>query len=407
MSGGSGVDPYYQKDPPRKQSKKKPESETTQECPAPPSKRRVNVEDARRLYFDEGLNLARVAAKLRVSASAIWQAFQEKGWVTAKGRSLDDDIHRLYFHERLSKSEVARALGIKRSQVEKAFQHNQWRPIPPPTFADPEAARRLHEQGFTRREIAKELGVSRSTVNTYLNQLGVKKRRVKPRTDEERLQSKRELAGRGRERVRAIQDEKFGTTCRVCGVDKTKRMLFIHRKDCVEHNDAQLSRVTFLQSVNPEEWVRLCGMCHHGAHWANDTLGMDWPAVQEQRAQKLSGGSYTSGSREAAPHDAQQSNSSSTVLPEREGTVEEMRSEMFGRECHFCGPLPEDKYLVIHRKDGTRHSKNYLRTKKGLQELKLEEWVGLCAKHHHLVHWARDYLGLEWNDIESMYRETE
>lgn len=408
MSGGTGVDPYYQKDPPRKQSKKKKSgSQTSEVNPDSTSKGTVNAEDARRLYFDEGLTLARVASRLRVFPRAIWRAFKDNGWVAAKGTPLDDDIYRLYFRERLSKSEVARVLGIKRSQVEKAFQRNQWKSIHPPTFADPEEARRLYDQGLTRKEIAKKLGVSRSTINTYLNQLGIKGSRVKHRTDEERLQGKRESGGRGREKVRNLQDEKFGTTCRVCGVDRTKRMLFIHRKDCMEHDDAQLSRVTFLQSINPEEWVRLCGMCHHGVHWANDTLGMDWPAVEDRGARKLSDEPDASDSRGAAHHAVQQSTRSNVSSPDLKGTVENIRNELFGKECHFCGSLPEDKYLVIHRKDGTKHSKNALRTKKSLQQLNPEEWVALCAKHHRYVHWARDYLDLEWNDIESMFREKE
>ncbi len=328
--------------------------------------------------------------------------YTDHNWETQKRRYADEDIRHLYFDERLSKSDIARKLGIANSTVGRAFKRNGWETRSLPKKENPEEARRLYEQGLTHKEIAKKLGVSRRTAGKYLEELGVKsKRRSKYKSDAERKCAKTEQARKRRMIVQELRDKLFGTECRVCGIDGDKRKIAIHNRNFAEHGINALWNLSFLQTLNPEEWSALCVMCHRGVHWANSQLGMDWQAVEdrvkrrtlEESKQKIS--TQSQGEQSAFDRDGS--------LRNLEGEVEDIRRALFGGECYFCGTIPEGKKLVIHRKDGAPHRGSLLWSKERLRELKLEEWQALCTKHHRYVHWAMRNLGLKWDDIDSAF----
>ena len=56
--------------------------------------------------------------------------------------------------------------------------------------------------------------------------------------------------------------------------------------------------------------------------------------------------------------------------------------------------------MVIHRKDGRPHESRILASVKYLRNLDSNEWVALCNKCHRQVTWARDTLGMKWNDLD-------
>jgi len=333
------------------------------------------------------------------------QYYKDCNWETEKRRYADEDIRHLYFDERLSKSDIARKLGIANSTVGRTFKRNGWEILPLPKKGDPEEARRLYEQGLTHKEIAKKLEISRRTAGKYLEELGVKsKRRSKYKSDAEKKCAKKEQARKRCSIVQELRDKLFGTECRVCGVDRDKRKIIIHNRNFVEHGINALWNLSFLKTLDPEEWSALCVMCHRGVHWANSQLGMDWQAVEDRVKQKTLEESKRKISTQS--QDEQFASDKGGSLHNLEGEVKDIRRALFGDECYFCGTIPEGKKLVIHRKNGAPHRGSLLWSKERLRGLKPEEWIASCTKHHRYVHWAMKNLGLKWDDIDSALLRT-
>ncbi|MFQ5832919.1 MAG: helix-turn-helix domain-containing protein [Candidatus Thorarchaeota archaeon] len=362
-------------------------------------RKKINPDKVRRMYFDGKLTQAQIAKRLGVSPTTIRRLFEDNGWEARRPRYTDEDIRRLYFHNRLSKSEIARILGIANSTVHRAFERNQWPTLPPPTKANPEEARKLYEQGLTHKEIAGKLGVARTTIGSYLRGLGIQKRKFN--SDAERQQERKEQARRQRKKVQDLRDKLFGRECKVCGVDRSTRKLAIHKKDFSEHELNALWKLSFLRKVNPEEWSALCTMCHRGVHWTNDDLGMNWSSIRNRIKRRLSEESEKSSKR-----DSEYALDSEKESNDLKGEVEDIRKALFGDECSFCGPLEEEKALVVHRKDGQSHQKHTLWSKDHLQRMDPDEWQALCQKHHRYVHWGMKYLGLKWEDLESAFTDA-
>ncbi|MHA2377965.1 MAG: helix-turn-helix transcriptional regulator [Candidatus Thorarchaeota archaeon] len=306
----------------------------------------------------------------------------------------------MHFKEKRSKSEIARTLGIANSTVHRAFERNGWKTLPPLKKGDPEEARGLYQKGLTHREIARKLKVSRRTVGNYLKELGVKRRnRSKYESNTERLRARRERARSRRQKVRELRDKIFGKECRVCGVDKSRRKIAMHNKDLEEHEMNALWSLSFLKKLNSEEWAALCIMCHRGVHWINDELGMDWQSVENRTKERTT-------EEPNRNQDTKSTSHGSSRLHDLVGEVEDIRRALFGDECYFCGPLSEEKALVIHRKDGKPHRKHTLWSKDHLHRMGPDDWQALCQKHHRYVHWGMKQLGMKWEDIESAFQKN-
>jgi hypothetical protein len=270
---------------------------------------------------------------------------------------------------------------------------------------DADEVARLYQQGLTEEQVAQRLGASRTLVGRYLRERGIRIRgQRKHESDVERQRAKKENRERFYQNPRELRSALFGQECRICGVSKDERNLAIHRKDGTPHEEESLRRLSFLKSVNPDEWASLCVACHRGVHWAMGTLGMDWSTVESKAH---------SGRPVNAQSAGPMSRPLNSVLPSSgkdsrvEGNVEEMRKTLFGDKCHFCGTVPEGMRLVVHRKDGSKHSRRLLSLKKYLRELNPDEWVALCQKHHRYVHWAMDRLHLRWQDMDSAFHGSQ
>ena len=401
---GSQAREYYQKDLQKGNNKRKETADIKKKSRVRArNEKDASVTDVRRLYFDEGLPLSQIARKLGASPYIIRRIFKNHGWEARKPQDADEDIRRLYFDDRYPKSGVARKLGIANSTVHRAFERNQWLTRPPPKKGNPEDARKLYELGLTQKEIAKRLGVSRSTIVNYLRELGVKCRYSKYESDEERERARKENAKRRLEEVQELREKLFGTKCRICEVGKEKRKLAIHNKSGKEHFENALWGLPFLRRLNPEEWAALCTMCHRGAHWAHEELGMDWKTIESQLEQRTMKRTYQEAVKQNSKHDSQSTSNKKDQKQNLVGEVEDIRKSLFGDECYFCGTIPEGKRLVIHRKDSSPHRGSLLWSKERLRELKPEEWQALCTKHHRYVHWAMKNLGFEWDDIDSAF----
>lgn len=396
MSGGSSVDPYHQKDSTKsgKEAKKKQKSKK--------QKKKLSSEEVFRLFFVKGLSQAQIAKKLGVTPKEISDVFAKLGIEAQKYSKRDLEIGRLYYASKLSKMDIAKKLGISYSTVRKTFDKYGWKSIPRARKGDPEEARRLYEKGLTQEEIGKRLGLSRHQIGNYLKELGVAIRKRGYNSDEAREEARKEKALRHRNKVKALRDEKFGSTCRICGVGREKRKIAIHRKDCEKHDEKELWSLKGLRKLDPEDWAALCVMCHRGAHWTNNDLGIGF--------EKLEGSAQQGKQQDDNKTNSKNEESLENKLEEEEKyaatrkDAQEMRRDIFGEDCFFCGEIQEDKRLVIHRKDGESHEQSDIWDIEKLQNLKRDEWVPVCNKHHRYVHWAMDWIYMTWEDIASAFR---
>ncbi|MHA1882379.1 MAG: hypothetical protein ACTSUO_04965 [Candidatus Thorarchaeota archaeon] len=393
MSGGSGVDPYHRKDPKtknKKTTKKKSQSK----------KKNISSQQVFHMFFAKGLSQSIIAKKLGASPKEIGKIFTKVCIEPRKFSRRDAKIAKMYYSQRMSKADIARKLGVSYNTVIRTFNKYGWKSLPRKTRANPEEACRLYGTGLTLAAVAKKLGVSYYTIANYLRELGVEIRKPGYKTDAERQQARKNKGRRHRKKVKALRDDQFGSTCRICGVGREKRKIAIHKKNCEEHDDRDLWRVEFLNKVNPDEWAALCVMCHRGAHWAHDELGADFDVLEKMANQ----GGQTKEDTDSSQKKSRTDSSTDSKMSESglaDKSVEEMRKDLFGEDCFFCGELPSDKALAIHKKDGEEHDKKELWNKEKLAKLNPDDWVALCQKHHRYTHWAMKRLHLNWEDIAS------
>jgi DNA-binding CsgD family transcriptional regulator len=397
LSGGSAVDPYHKKDLPTKKRK------STKKKPQPKREKTISSEEIFNLFFNKRLTQSQIAKKLDIPTREIAKIFAKAGIKQQKLSPRDEEIGKLYYLQRMSKKDIAKKLGISYNTVLRTFGKYGWRSLPRKPKANPEDARRLYESGLTLEAVAKKLGVSYYTIANYLKELGVAQRRRGYRTDAERQQAKKDKGARHLERVKALRDTLFGSNCRICDVGRDKRKIAIHKKDCEEHDEQKLWRIGFLKKVNPDDWAALCIMCHRGAHWAHDEMGTNFDVLKKLANQgeqsKLGGDSQKQAKKEGS---SSETKTETVALVNK--SVEDIRKDLFGGECFFCGQIPQDKALVIHRKDGEEHDKEELWKKEQLQNLNLDDWVPLCQRHHRYVHWAMKRINMSWGEIASVFK---
>jgi hypothetical protein len=104
---------------------------------------------------------------------------------------------------------------------------------------------------------------------------GIKQRRI--RTEEEIEISRERRKAKSRERTQRINtkaSEIFGENCYFCG---SPHRLGLHRKDGVPHKNMFLPPIAMNA---PDEWVKLCGLCHRAVHWNMKHLNMDWVQIE-------------------------------------------------------------------------------------------------------------------------------
>ena len=372
------------------------------------SRKRVEIDskELRQLYHEKRLTQKQIAEKLGVSKSAVQKIIREQGLEVPRRRVVidADDLRRFCFEQGLPQKQIAAKLGVSESVVRKRVKEQGLTSARERVRISADGPRRHYvREGVTHEEIARRLGVARATVGRHVRERVENGGRRRYETDGEREEARKENAKRFYQNVSELRDTLFGRECRVCGVSKDRRNLAVHRKDGTEHEEDSLRRISFLKSVNPDEWAAVCRPCHQGVHWAKGHLDMDWDSVEFRVQERIT---HDQESRGVFSLPA----SGAMLNPERdasiEGTAEEMRKTMFGNKCSFCGEIPEDRKTMIHRKDGQEHSDMILRSKKYLRQLDPDDWVALCEKHHRYVHWAMRYLHLEWKDIDSAFRNN-
>jgi len=334
----------------------------------------INDEEIKSLYFNERLSLREIAYKLTISLPMIRRIFYENSWQVRglsfeKENKLNIDIHdvekevyRLYFEEGLSQARIALKIGhTSDSPIRRIFAKNGW---------------------VVKR--SKGLG---------------KKKRVFL-SEDERQEAIRTHKKKTEEKITALRDQLFGTKCKICDCSKEKRTIAIHRKDVKEHDETQLWRISFLESLDPDEWAALCIACHRGVHWMMKTYRLTWNEIES-----ISKNTMKSTKQKLTPLKLPDENTPSSEQYEQLKLIItnnpiELKRAIFGNDCHFCGSNFKERRLVLHRKDGRLHDSKLTEQEKYHRTINPEEWVSLCQKCHRYVHWAMDTLNMTWTDLK-------
>jgi len=320
--------------------------------------------------------------------------------------SLHQLVYQLYFNHRKTQREIAEELEIKRHTITTMFKENEW-------DARPSAPRReevdsddvydlYFQENLSQKEVAEKLGLSSTSPIKRIfkeNDWETRGRWDKPLTrrhfssEEERKGASIERADKRQQELKKMREHLFGTECRICGVSK-ERTLAIHRKDFTEHRQNKLWIKTELDDINTDEWVSLCVACHRGVHWMHEQHSAEWNDIE---LHQQCNASEISKEKKWYELSDEQKEVKRNGLGEKE-TVSELRKRLFGEKCSMCES--HNRKLVIHRKDGRPHDRNFLRSRENLEALDTDEWVLLCQKCHRYVHWAEEKLGIDWHDFE-------
>ncbi|MHA1480083.1 MAG: hypothetical protein ACTSQZ_01495 [Candidatus Thorarchaeota archaeon] len=317
-----------------------------------------------RLYFNQGKTQREISRELDISRWLIMIIFKEHGWIfrPAKQRREEvnpKDVYRIYFELGLSQREVAEKLGLSSaSPVRRVFKENGWKT----------RGRWGNGATYDRRYFI---------------------------TEEERKLASKERSNQYQQSLKKLRQSIFGTECKLCGTSNEERTIAIHRKDFTEHKQNKLWLKGELDSIDYEEWVALCVACHRGVHWMHEQHSADWKDIEQHQQNN---DSQVSKEKEWYELSDKQKEAKRNGHYEKE-TIDELRKRLFGEECSICGS--DTRRLVIHRKDGRPHNRNFLRSRENLEALDTDEWTPLCQKCHRYVHWAEDILGLYWDDFEN------
>lgn len=76
--------------------------------------------------------------------------------------------------------------------------------------------------------------------------------------------------------------------------------------------------------------------------------------------------------------------------------------ETIGAECYFCGSNRRGTGgLTAHRKDGQQHRPfHYMGKAEFIAEMDSGNYVRVCYRCHHGIHWMMEFLNLGWDFIE-------
>ena len=226
-------------------------------------KMEIDSEEVYQMYFEKRMSQEEIAKHFGYnSATRIRRIFKEQGWkIRPKGMNLDkEEIWRLYFVEKKTKREIAKKLGFRSfTPITRIFKENGWICRSSRKELNQEELHQLYyDKEQSMIEIAKKLEVSIAHIYEQIKKYGWTTKRTPIVTDEDRKTRRKKC----RLEIHELRERIFGTECTICGEPKH----LIHRKDGAPHNSSTLWSRGNLESLNPDEWVALCKLCHEGVH---------------------------------------------------------------------------------------------------------------------------------------------
>lgn len=346
------------------------------------------------LYFEKGLSQSKTARVLKVARGTVQRVFRKNGWEIRSRGFLDEDVRKLYFDEGLSQSKVAERLNVAQSTIQRILVKNGWNARILGDYDITEVYRLYFDMGLTQEQVAEIIGTSLWSIWRIFQKQNWTPRSYGFESDDERKLARKKHRKATTEKIKKMRSDLFGTTCRICGIGSEERLIAIHQKNGEIHCKEALWRMTYLKSVNPEDWAALCIACHRGVHWLMDRTGMQWRDIELYLACTKNRGNveenwFSPSSIAETIHN---------IFP-KHMNAKELRELLFGISCSACGIRSNEMTMVIHRKDGKSHDSRMLSYVKNLQKLDVDNWTLLCRKCHRHVHWAMEQLDMKWEDF--------
>ncbi|MHA1637701.1 MAG: helix-turn-helix domain-containing protein [Candidatus Thorarchaeota archaeon] len=132
----------------------------------------LDPEEIRKLHHDDAISIRGIARKLGVPRANIRKVFREHDLEILTpidaSRSIDvEEVRRLYFEEILSKTKIADSLETSIHSINAIFRRERWetRPTGRKKNIDSDEVERLYQEGVPRKEIAEKLGCSQTTIH--------------------------------------------------------------------------------------------------------------------------------------------------------------------------------------------------------------------------------------------------
>ena len=322
-----------------------------------------------RLYYKEHLSQKEIAERLErlkdaerlVHVRTIRHHFREQNWKIRK-RSTDlgkyghinmDEVRRLYFDEKMNQSEVAKGLGIPKYIVSEIFKENNWNYREFRVHATEEErilARKENRKNTQLKvvEMREKLFGNKCQICTserilaihrkdgaehnpddlwkvnYLKTVnpdeyaavcvpchnGVHWRMKTYGQNWEQIKSEADMKPRFELKTRKsleLPDETvpssqayqkikpgfegnegelrraiFGENCQVCGARYDEKQLYLHRMDGRPHHSDLTFKEKYFRTLEPNEWVFLCFRDHRGVHWELNNFGNRWDVLKRK-----------------------------------------------------------------------------------------------------------------------------
>jgi AraC-like DNA-binding protein len=345
-----------------------------------------------------------------------------------------EEVRRLYFNDGLSMKRVAERLGFGSVKtVQRIFQEQDWKARPPGVqrkeFDLAEMRTLYYEKGFTLKELSQQVGIDRHTMGKVFKEQGWKTRRasaiersatilkqsstsaresksltVKPRPALEKAKKKE------------VSPRKSAPRKKIVDLEKLSRMYYVEGKSLnVISKILGISTATLSKRFKEQGWRTRQEEVSEAARDI-DTIrklyfddGMPMREVAERigssegvirrvfRDQGWTSRKRTFDSEEERTQ-ARIEHASKTAQK-----IKDRREKLFGTKCYLCG---EKRMLAIHRKDGTEHNRHLLWRLRFLETLNPNEWVPLGVPCHRGVHWLIDSHAFDWEKIASLAKDA-
>ena len=131
-------------------------------------KKTIDIDEVRRLYFDEGLSMVKIARRYGYrTSSVIGKIFKENEWeprpvTRSKIEIQPNEVYRLYLEEGRTLLEIAKHFGFKSANsIRKIFAENNWETRKKWKKIDPDLVYNLYfDQGLSFAKVKTKLGLS-------------------------------------------------------------------------------------------------------------------------------------------------------------------------------------------------------------------------------------------------------
>ncbi|MHA2378575.1 MAG: hypothetical protein ACXADO_04875 [Candidatus Thorarchaeota archaeon] len=298
-----------------------------------------------------------------------------------------EEVYRLYFEEKLTLKEVAKRFGYKsKTPIRRIFREQGWIARYRWRYLDADKVHELYfKEGLSLKETAKRVGVkSIYQIVSLFEANGWKARSSStPRKDIDPEEVHVLYFDHGLTMREIAKHYGYSTCASISRIFKEQGWSAL-RSDVVDGLDIEdVRRLYFDDQLTLTEVSKRLGTTVYATKKVFRI--MDW-----------------STRKTAYDTEEDRSEAKKAAWLKHYQKLCDLRDSIFDTKCVICG----DGREIIHRKDGEKHGSYVLWSIKGLQSLNPSDWAALCKACHLNVHALMRVKTFEWDDIETILRET-